>query len=85
MEPLQPLCVSILEDDSRKQMESAIDAITDRLSFANITQLEREVLQLTQQRSEVIAELRKTREQLKEARGSEYRELNLNGKNIRSL
>ncbi len=43
VKPLQPLCVSILEDDSRKQMESAIDAITERLSYVNKDQLEREV------------------------------------------
>ncbi len=40
--PLQPLCVSMLEDDSRKHMERAIDAITERLSTENEQRLERD-------------------------------------------
>ncbi len=43
VEPLQPLCVSLLEDDSRKQMESTIDAITERLSSLDERRLAREV------------------------------------------
>ncbi len=70
--PLQPLCVSILEDDSRRQLESAIDAITERLSSANIMQLEREATTQTKQRLAIISELQQTREQLKSARNSEY-------------
>jgi hypothetical protein len=40
--PLQPLCISMLDDESRKQMENAIDAITERLSSGNEYILERE-------------------------------------------
>ena len=29
VEPLQPLCLSVLTDDSRKQLESTVDAITE--------------------------------------------------------
>src|SRR5260370_4199468 len=36
VEPLQPLCVSILENDSRKKMESTIDAISERLPTSNM-------------------------------------------------
>src|SRR6266446_5250848 len=78
--PLQPLCVSILEDDSRKHMERAIDAITERLSTTNADLLEREAMLLTKQRIGIIAELQKTREQLKEARYSEYRDIVLDGR-----
>ncbi|MDQ2714420.1 MAG: AAA family ATPase [Chloroflexota bacterium] len=78
--PLQPLCVSMLEDDSRKQMESAIDAITERLAFSNVDLLERDAAQLTQQRIAVIGELRRAREELKEARAGEYREVVLAGR-----
>jgi AAA domain-containing protein len=35
VDPLQPLCVSILEDDSRKEMESTIDAISERLASSD--------------------------------------------------
>jgi very-short-patch-repair endonuclease/DNA polymerase III delta prime subunit len=79
IEPLQPLCVSILEDNSRKQMEKAIDAITNYLAFANVHLLEREVAQLQQQRLNTIVALRKAREELKEACGSEYRDIVLAG------
>ncbi len=75
VKPLQPLCVSILEDDSRKQMESAIDAITERLSHANGGQLERDAVLLARQRLAVIKELQQTREQLKNARNSEYQSI----------
>jgi len=79
VKPLQPLCVSILEDDSRKQMESAIDAITERLSYANGGQLERDATLLTKQRLDVINELQHTREQLKHARNSEYQSIVIAG------
>jgi len=79
VKPLQPLCVSILEDDSRKQMESAIDAITERLSYANGEQLEREATLLTRQRLEVLNQLQKTRSQLKDARSSEYQTIVIAG------
>ncbi len=71
--PLQPLCVSVMEDGSRKQMESAIDAITERLATLHIDTLDRDIKQLTQQRLNLLAQLKKTNEELKEARGSEYR------------
>ncbi|GHO76996.1 disulfide isomerase [Ktedonobacter sp. SOSP1-85] len=80
VEPLQPLCVSILEDDSRKEMERAIDTITERLSSINVHTLEQEARGLTQQRIDLIEELRKTRGQLLEARQSEYREIVLDGR-----
>ena len=80
VEPLQPLCVSILEDDSRKQMERAIDTITERLSFTNADAFEQQAARLTQQRIDTITELQTTRRQLKEARYSEYQEIVLDGR-----
>ncbi len=80
VEPLQPLCVSILEDDSRKQMERAIDTITERLSFTNAEAFEQQAARLTQQRIDTITELRKARRQLKEACHSEYQEIVLDGR-----
>jgi very-short-patch-repair endonuclease len=75
VEPLQPLCVSILEDDSRKNMESTIDAISERLASSNSDRLDREAAALTGQRLELLRQLREARQKLLEARGSEYRSL----------
>jgi very-short-patch-repair endonuclease len=80
VEPLQPLCVSVLADDSRKEMERAIDAITERLSFANVEILEREANQLTQQRHQLLIDLHEVREQLKQARAGEYRDIVISGR-----
>jgi len=80
VEPLQPLCVSILSDDSRKQMESTIDAISERLSYISADKLEREAAQLTRQRIDILRQLAETRQKLSEARSNEYRPITLAGK-----
>lgn len=79
VEPLQPLCVSILDDDNRKQMESTIDAISERLATTDANRLDREAAALTQQRLTILRQLRETRQKLAEARGSEYRAIVLPG------
>lgn len=79
VKPLQPLCVSLLEEDSRTQMESAIDAITEKLTFANVNTLEAETRSLTRQRIEIISQLRAARLQLKDARNSEYQAIVIAG------
>src|SRR5579875_639357 len=77
--PLQPLCVSSLEDDDRKQMERAIDAIAEKISSANPIMLEREAVSLRQRRLELLRQLRNTRDQLKAARSNEYRPIVIAG------
>ncbi|HEX6778372.1 MAG TPA: AAA domain-containing protein, partial [Ktedonobacterales bacterium] len=72
VEPLQPLCVSVLDDDSQ-QMENAVDEITERLASSDADALEREAGVLLRRRAELMQELRETRERLKEARYDEYR------------
>lgn len=72
VEPLQPLCVSVL-DDSRQQMESSVDAITERLSSSNADTLEHEAASLIRDRGELLRQLRETRQQLLQARQDEYR------------
>ncbi|HLW03302.1 MAG TPA: AAA domain-containing protein [Ktedonobacterales bacterium] len=71
VEPLQPLCVSVLDDDG-KQMENAVDEITERLAFSDAEALEREAAALLRQRTDLLRELRETREHLKAARADEY-------------
>lgn len=53
-------------------MESTIDAISERLSFANPDLLEKEAAQLTRQRLDMLRRLREARQELCEARSSEY-------------
>jgi very-short-patch-repair endonuclease len=76
VEPLQPLCVSVLDDDGQ-QMESAVDEITERLASSDAEALEREAAVLLRRRAELVQALRETRERLKEARYDEYRPIML--------
>lgn len=75
IEPLQPLCVSVLDNDveSRHQLEGSIDVITERLASLDPDVLEREAALLNQERSRLLQQLRETRERLKFARQDEYR------------
>src|SRR5262249_7881583 len=81
VKPLQPLCVSVLNDDS-KQMESTVDAITERLAFSDPNTLEREAAILNRERSVLLRQLRETRARLGEARHDEYRAIVLAGEEI---
>lgn len=72
VEPLQPLCVSVLKGD-RSQMEKSVDAILDRFSTLNPDQLEREAADLADQRKKLIALLKNSRRKLLDARQDEYR------------
>jgi very-short-patch-repair endonuclease len=79
---LRPLCVSVLESDldSRKQLESAVGSIAERLSRADPSSLEMEAKKLESQRLEVLDKLDEIRNQLTEARADEYREIVIGGK-----
>ncbi len=79
VEPLQPLCVSILGDDSRREMEKTIDTISERLSHSDANVLEREAGKLANYRLQILAQLRDTRSKLIEARSSEYRAISIAG------
>lgn len=79
VEPLQPLCVSMLDDSSNQQMTATIDAISERLAGENAERLEREASVLAHQRSEVLRQLDEARHMLVEAREAEYRPLVLAG------
>jgi very-short-patch-repair endonuclease len=79
---LRPLCVSVLESDldSRKQLESAVGSIAERLSRADARSLEIEATKLESQRLDVLDKLEEIRNQLTEARADEYREIVIGGK-----
>lgn len=80
VDPLKPLCVSMLSDD-RNYMEAAVDAIIDRLSQSDAGELERAALKLARERLELIRELEAATEQLAEARADEYRPISIAGSN----
>ncbi|MGB2898552.1 MAG: AAA domain-containing protein [Candidatus Acidiferrum sp.] len=79
---LRPLCVSVLESDldSRKQLESAVGSIAERLSRADAGSLELESRKLESERREVLKKLDDVRNQLADARADEYRDIVIAGK-----
>ena len=78
---LQPLCVSVLDSDtaSRSQLESAVNAIVERLSTSDSGHLRREASEAVARRSNLIQSLRRTRESLSDVRAGEYRDIVLDG------
>ncbi len=79
---LRPLCVSLLESDleSRKQLESAVGSIAERLSRADAVSLELEAKKLGAERGEILKKLEEIRKKLSEARADEYRDIVIAGK-----
>jgi very-short-patch-repair endonuclease len=79
---LRPLCVSVLESDleSRKQLESAVGSIAERLSRADARALDLEARRFETQRHDLLKKLEELRNQLSEARADEYRDVSLGGK-----
>ena len=79
---LRPLCVSVLESDleSRKQLESAVGSIAERLSRADAGSLEMEAKKLESERRELLKKLDEIQKQLMEARADEYRDIAIAGK-----
>jgi hypothetical protein len=79
---LRPLCVSVLESDldSRKQLESAVGSIAERLSRADAGSLEMQAKKLESERVDVLKKLDEIRNQLTEARADEYRDIAIAGR-----
>ena len=79
---LRPLCVSVLESDldSRKQLESAVGSIAERLSRADAGSIEMESRKLESERRELLKKLDDVRNQLTDARADEYRDIVIAGK-----
>ncbi len=71
---LQPLCVSVLEQDheSRKLLEDSIAHIVDRLATSDLNQLRIRETELTVSRTQLLMEIDKLRQQLKTAVMAEY-------------
>src|SRR5262249_3104109 len=79
---LRPLCVSVLESDldSRRQLESAVAAIAERLGSADASSLEHDAIQLTVERRDLLQKLDRVLQQLAGARADEYREIAVDDK-----
>src|SRR3989441_4380432 len=79
---LRPLCVSVLESDleSRKQLESAVGSIAERLSRADASSLDQEAGKSESQRLDLLKKLDELRNQLSDARADEYRDIVIAGK-----
>jgi very-short-patch-repair endonuclease len=79
---LRSLCVSVLESDldSRKQLESAVGTIAERLSQADSPALEIEAERLAKQRADLQEKLAHFRELLANGRADEYRDVVIAGK-----
>jgi very-short-patch-repair endonuclease/cellulose biosynthesis protein BcsQ len=82
VDSLRSLAVSLLDDDlaSRKQLEEAVLAITERLSAYDAAQLHREADGLEQERRDLLQEIGGLRQQLTEAVESEYRTIVVGGR-----
>ncbi len=79
---LQPLCVSVLENDleGRKQLEGAVGSIAERLSRADCRAIDAEAASLADLRRHLTEKLRSACQSLIEARADEYRDVVFGGK-----
>jgi len=86
VEPLQPLCVSILQNDKQSQdeLQASVKKINEQLS-KDVRHLERQANRLREDRKRILKELRDTREKFLDARQDEFREVVFAGKAIRPI
>ena len=86
VEPLQPLCISVLQNDkqSQEELQQSVRQISVRLS-QDAHMLERESERLKRDRKQVIDELSKSRSRLLDARQDEIRGVVFGGKDIRPI
>jgi len=84
VEPLRPLCVSVLDSHSRSQqeLEEAVRTIINYLGSTDPRQLETKAENFARQRSEILNRLRQRRAELIRARAGEYEDLVLDGQRI---
>ena len=76
-EDLQPLCVSVLDDDaeSQEQLERAVHGISERLDTDDPDSLDSEARRLTKQREALLEQLSDLHGQMLQARRAEYQEI----------
>lgn len=76
-EVLRPLCVAVLgsDQDARRQLETSIGSITERLTTETSASLVSRATRLGQRRKELLTELKVLQRDLREALENEYREI----------
>lgn len=76
-EVLRPLCVAVLgsDQDARRQLETSIGSITERLTTETSESLASRATRLAQRRKELLTELKVLQRDLREALENEYREI----------
>ena len=81
VDALKPLCVAVLETDleSRKQMEESVRGILSRLTATSDSTLEREVVEQSERRTELLRAVEECTEQLRLVREGEYRDIVVGG------
>ncbi len=83
-EPLQPLCVSVLQSDeaSTKQLEESITGIVNYLASTSEKRLAKEIERLEDRRAVLDRQRGELRRQLLDAVKDEYREIEVQGESI---
>ncbi len=86
VEPLQPLCVSVLHNDkqSQEELQLSIRRINTRLS-EDERLLERDANLCTWERKRILDALRNARQKLLDARQDEIRDIVFGGKSVRPI
>ncbi|HWY32461.1 MAG TPA: AAA domain-containing protein, partial [Candidatus Acidoferrum sp.] len=86
VEPLQPLCISVLQNDkqSQEELQQSVRQISVRLAQDDQV-LEQEAERIKRERERIMTELARTRTRLLEARMDEIRGIMLGGKEIRPI
>jgi len=86
VEPLQPLCISVLQNDKQSQEELQSSVRTIHLRLAEDDRLlERETQRLQDERKRILRALRDTREKFLDARQDEIRDVVFAGKATRPI
>jgi very-short-patch-repair endonuclease len=82
VEPLRPLCVSVLEStlDSNNELKASVDEIIRRLSDPNTEEARREAEYLQHRREQLRSDLERARSELAIAVNDEYRDVVVAGK-----
>lgn len=86
VEPLQPLCISVLHNDkqSQEELQASVRKIHLRLSEDDLI-LERDALRLRRERRDILEALRHAREMILDARQDEIRDVVFAGKPTRPI
>lgn len=81
-EVLRPLCVAVLgsDHDARRQLETSIGSITERLTTQTSESLDLRAAGLRQRRKELLTESKVLQRDLRESLENEYREIVVDGR-----